>query len=208
MPSWPPGSDCRKCLRRGSWSRLTFPRSAANGAVTARVTPSDLFRTYRPQTSVRLTRWVMTQTAKSSARARHSPATRSRWSIEGPSGEPCASCVFRPATSVETEGTRGAGRRKMRTQARDNSRTWTSQVLPQPQPRCRLLVTLQDDPVLSALLVWERNELDQLSLVIRPGGVCAVTAQPDRIALEVQLLARMVDRVPAGSFDGEFRKLG
>src|SRR5262249_61945351 len=87
MPSWLPGSDCRKCLRREAWSRLTLPRPAANGAVTPRVVASDLFRTYRPQTSVRLTRWVMTQAASSSARAPHSPATRSMWFTGLPPGK-------------------------------------------------------------------------------------------------------------------------
>src|SRR5262245_45194217 len=84
----------------------------------------------------------------------------------------------------------------------------TSPALSRPQPRRRLFVTLQDNPVLSPLLVRERHELDQPPLVVGPDGVRSVAAQPDRRAVEFQLLARVVDRVLAGSFDGECRLLG
>src|SRR5262245_33258168 len=66
---------------------------------------SDLFRTYRPHTSVRLTRWVMTHVARSSARARHSPATRSR-GFTGRSSGIIARAQFSRVHRLATRGLR------------------------------------------------------------------------------------------------------
>src|SRR5262245_29378638 len=83
----------------------------------------------------------------------------------------------------------------------------SSNDLPRPQARGRFLVPLENEPVGRILLVREGHELDHLAARIGPGGVRAVAAEPDRVAVEIKLLARVIDGVLPGPFDGEGHRL-